>query len=459
MSSYSVRSNASTKSRAPSTVFPSFPSSLAYTQVRDFAYPLAHPHHFGPPQEASAAASGQSTPALEYPSPGFPQTPTGLRTNWSDQQSSDGGGLQLAPTAYGADMAIEHDDHGPPYSEDEDLQSPVVMSSRHRKNYDEERGYFAGTNGDGSETYYVSDPNETADGPGGELVTYPAEQARQRQRQSAASGTGATYAHARHISHTLDSNTWAGSISPGATYSVRGRGEESRLSRDYSFTIASADEEMHGKAVALFDFAPENGNELPLVEGQVIWVSYRNGQGWLVAEDPKSRETGLVPEEYVRLLRHIEGGLTGLTGMGEMERVEEEAEAARSPLAPAGHARHASQPLLALGNGSTTAAAAAPGDVHPPVQSSFSTSSRDLDPYPHPLLSGGHAGQKPPLVDHHSSQGEVPQILPLKGAGGAPDGHEMLSPKALSVLERRKSSEGKRSASAKRKSAAGNKGR
>ncbi|KAF2236483.1 hypothetical protein EV356DRAFT_443423, partial [Viridothelium virens] len=60
---------------------------------------------------------------------------------------------------------------------------------------------------------------------------------------------------------------------------------------------------MHGKAIALFDFTRENENELPLVEGQVILVSYRHGQGWLVAQDPISGESGLVPEEYVRLLR------------------------------------------------------------------------------------------------------------------------------------------------------------
>src|SRR5437667_3973815 len=74
---------------------------------------------------------------------------------------------------------------------------------------------------------------------------------------------------------------------------------------------------MHGKAVALFDFQRENENELPLVEGQIIWVSYRTGQGWLVAEDPKTQESGLVPEEYVRLLRDIRGGMTSLTGQPE----------------------------------------------------------------------------------------------------------------------------------------------
>jgi hypothetical protein len=88
--------------------------------------------------------------------------------------------------------------------------------------------------------------------------------------------------------------------------------DDHRFSRDYQFTIASPDEEMHGKAVALFDFARENDNELPLTEGQVVLVSYRNGEGWLVAQDPKTGESGLIPEEYVRLLRDIEGGWNGL---------------------------------------------------------------------------------------------------------------------------------------------------
>jgi hypothetical protein len=59
--------------------------------------------------------------------------------------------------------------------------------------------------------------------------------------------------------------------------------------------------------LALYNFEPENDNELRLVEDQTILVSYRHGQGWLVAENPETGEQGLVPEEYVRLLRDIEG--------------------------------------------------------------------------------------------------------------------------------------------------------
>lgn len=60
-------------------------------------------------------------------------------------------------------------------------------------------------------------------------------------------------------------------------------------------------DEINRTAIALFDFSPENDNEVPLLAGQTIWISYRHGQGWLVAEDPKTGENGLVPEEYVEI--------------------------------------------------------------------------------------------------------------------------------------------------------------
>lgn len=74
---------------------------------------------------------------------------------------------------------------------------------------------------------------------------------------------------------------------------------------EFEFSIASSDE-IHGKAIALFDFTPENDNEVGLKEGQIIWISYRHGQGWLVAEDSQTGETGLVPEEYVQLVNDLE---------------------------------------------------------------------------------------------------------------------------------------------------------
>lgn len=81
-------------------------------------------------------------------------------------------------------------------------------------------------------------------------------------------------------------------------------GEESIL-REFESTDREdffRTDEINRKAIALFDFVPENDNEVGLREGQVIWVSYRHGQGWLVAEDPESGENGLVPEAYVDVL-------------------------------------------------------------------------------------------------------------------------------------------------------------
>lgn len=295
---------------------------------------------------------------------------------------------------------------GPPWSEDEDLQSPVV-SSRHRKHksssaalglareqgqprqtrasvmdpskFDRERGYFVGTGGDGSERYYVNQGGE-ANGPGGEFVTYPPGQARRPSQYL----VGEPRQYAEHEGQLSDSDASSAS-SPGFP-------DDSRYSRDYQFTITSPDEEMHGKAVALFDFERENENELPLVEGQIIWVSYRHGQGWLVAEDPKTRESGLVPEEYVRLLRDIEGGMNSLTGSGFAEGTTSPNEVGTPTQAD--HAvKYEQQPPVVVNNPTN--------GYHQPVVSTFSTSSKDLDPYPTQQLV---AGQPPPQVVHYHGQ-------------------------------------------------------
>lgn len=53
------------------------------------------------------------------------------------------------------------------------------------------------------------------------------------------------------------------------------------------------------RAIALYDFEPENDNELGFKEGDTLFISYRHGQGWLVAENQERNQTGLVPEEFV----------------------------------------------------------------------------------------------------------------------------------------------------------------
>jgi len=70
------------------------------------------------------------------------------------------------------------------------------------------------------------------------------------------------------------------------------RQEEPRKNKD----------DIYRRAISLFDFEPENENEAQLKEGQIVYISYRHGQGWLVAENLETGETGLVPEEYVQVL-------------------------------------------------------------------------------------------------------------------------------------------------------------
>ncbi|MCJ1350157.1 MAG: HOG (high osmolarity glycerol) pathway protein [Icmadophila ericetorum] len=463
MSSYSG-SNVSDRqkpSRPPSQIFPIFTSSLPYTLVRDFAYPQLHPLHYGPPAEASAAASGRSTPAYE------------LQRRLSDPPSAtwEGSSSMFAAGPWGGDghYTIEPlpqraygDEHGPPYSEDEDLHSPVVVSARHKKSKSaypqisgsssggrgtrgqnsqddtraedrERQAYFTGTNGDGSETYYIREADEMAGGPGGELVTYPPDQMRQAMLYPD------TYhsprQHNSHFANMREMYSEDGGLEPGPF------DDESRFSRDYQFTIASPDEEMHGKAVALFDFARENENELPLVEGQVILVSYRHGQGWLVAQDPETEEKGLVPEEYVRLLRDIEGEWnSGEPGEDDDTLLSPNTTTGTSSFPPtistAGDSN--SGHSASISNGSNVPAGK---EKRPSIVSTFSTSSKDLNPYPHPLL-GTQTGQPPPQVVHYGSQSTTPSVL-------SPEPDSRKSSPEVVPLKRESSTSSKRSKTSK----------
>lgn len=67
-----------------------------------------------------------------------------------------------------------------------------------------------------------------------------------------------------------------------------------------SYSNEESDDILH--AVALYEFTPENSNELPLVPDQLLIINYECGDGWLVAHDPVTGQTGLVPSEYIRIL-------------------------------------------------------------------------------------------------------------------------------------------------------------
>jgi hypothetical protein len=324
---------------------------------------------------------------------------------------------------------------GPPYSEDEDLHSPVVTTSRRRKN---KSGLHGKDNGDGAGASY----GETGDtDPRGEHGTH---QAGQSYLGADAYSQGDPHYVPFDPGFEIDSDD---EINEDETW----QDDPSRYSRDYQFTIVSPDEEMHGKAVALFDFTREHENELPLKEGQVILVSYRHGQGWLVAEDPKTGESGLVPEEFVRLVRDIKGGLSslnadirasllevddGVPAPGNLESDVAGINNAASllPEVPASapsingndndgeqaaenetnnnHHHHHNNNSNPPNQGSQLSASGQDAELDkskekaraksPAVLSTFSTSSRDLTPYPQHLLGGHHHSRStPPQIEHY----------------------------------------------------------
>ncbi|KAL9023721.1 MAG: hypothetical protein Q9196_007020 [Gyalolechia fulgens] len=440
MSSYSNQSNTShNRSRPGSFAFPHFHTSLPYSLVRDFAYPIIHPCHYGPPPEPSEVTSGSSTPSSEHQR----RLSDPLAATWDTENA------EWAPGPWGGNGLYSSTERlpkmayrdGPPYSEDEDLHSPVIVSSRHkrakwtvaalgkgngkgkprspRQGEDEgnEEDYFTTANGVQAESYI----GEAANGVQGNVVTHPPDEAEESTLAPSRYG-GQRDSHFATLlpNRTYRQDEEASESSEDQPSELADNLGDSRYSKDYHFTIASPDEEMHGKAVALFDFARENENELPLFEGQVIWVSYRHGQGWLVAEDPKTGDKGLVPEEYVRLLRDIEGGWNSLSGDASNERdhlspdlAEPQSEVTPTEAGPLPiHSPHTNN---GNGNGS---------DKRAPITSTFSTSSKDLDPYPQHLLDK-QAGQLPPQVVHYGSRANTPTLAgPAPGSRFARSGGE-----------------------------------
>ncbi|WEW58973.1 HOG (high osmolarity glycerol) pathway protein [Emydomyces testavorans] len=432
----STHSNGSmNRSRPASHVFPFFASSLPYALVRDFAYPPTHPLHYGPlPKDSSA-----TTPVSE--SRRFSDPPS---SSWDAMRSTWPAPHWNPETMYSQQQlpAIAFGDGGPPYSEDEDLHSPIVTTSRHRKHRSDSRrgrspgesssnsggqetdkGVFIGLNGDGSETYYVKGDDSGEDGPGGEYVTYPPNQG--NHSYSSPGPYDQAMHNNSHFTTSLQGQPHGGDFTLGSDDDISDDEwrDRSRYSRDYQFTIVSPDEEMHGKAVALFDFTREHENELPLTEGQVILVSYRHGQGWLVAEDPRTGESGLVPEEFVRLVRDIEGGLNSLNGaLNTSFDCPDAMDSAVTPtqadlpdvsLTDAPPITTNGRPEIIDGtmtsslneeqfqNANRDKPKAKEREKHPPVVSTFSTSSRDLAPYPSHLLSGHqHSRSTPPQIEN-----------------------------------------------------------
>ncbi|KAI9724296.1 MAG: HOG (high osmolarity glycerol) pathway protein [Chrysothrix sp. TS-e1954] len=341
----------------PQSIIPQFPSSLTYALVRDFAYPPQHPMHYGPPAQSSAI----TTPGAE------PQRR--LSDTSSMTFASSGGAFPGGSTYTGSDDArlpATTYAEGPPWPEDEDLHSPIVNSAKKHRHFRSDFKLDPEGDHDGQKSD-SGDEDDNDDNDSGDVTPNGRHALHKSRRQQSQHPTQSSYFGPGAVAD-----------SPKPTDDQ----QDSRYSRDYSFTIASPDEEMHGKAVALYDFAKENENELPLVEGQVLWVSYRHIEGWLVARDPKSDENGLVPEAYVRLLRDIEGGLGGLNGLDAAIGAEPEFSPPEDPDSDTPVQADPPVPPEAPNHDSRRPSTAVKHGPYTPVVSHFSTSSHDLQPYP-----------------------------------------------------------------------------
>ncbi|KAK5678178.1 HOG (high osmolarity glycerol) pathway protein [Elasticomyces elasticus] len=382
-------------STTPTTPFPNFQSALAYTLVRDFAWPDFHPLHYGAPDLDST--SGATTPASEWPggsrrlsdpsmdvgngSGGWSAGPWGGDgVMYGDPEESSGfgeGGLveALPATSFGEEGG-----------EDDGVGGSGTGRRKHRKSRsyanmtDYERGRrresaqnnsFRRSKVGGTNTTNTTSASNAAnnmsreagggEGGGADIFTFHGLSSSSQSQYDPAGRD--SLRQSRGYINTGPSTNLSSSSSLSAEASVRGRadshfqtmlpsrsfGARDRRSRqglgvevggstgqnrdgappgtpfdpdthmpldteapllptpqNLRESLGPEDEELYaGRSLALYPFEPENSNELRLREGQVIMVSYRHGQGWLVAEDAETGEQGLVPEEYVRLLSEL----------------------------------------------------------------------------------------------------------------------------------------------------------
>lgn len=411
--SFTSRSNPN-HSRPLSQVFPAFHSSLSYTFVRDFAYLPSHPLHYGPQPDASGADTPVSEVSRRLSDPAIMGGWEDSRNQWSATPP------WLGESNYNSNRdqlpAMTFNDGGPPYSEDEDIRSPIVTSkTRHRKKKSnagergrspgaasQDRGMIMDVNGDQLEGYRPVDTDEL-DGPGGEIEMYTRPRREPYHRDSnfakPLQRMRSPYDYVQAYQNETDPRAEVDEADEEDEVDDDDEGDEeededmdedaARFSKDYSFTIASPDEEMNGKAVVLFDFTPEHENELGLYEGQIILVSYRQARGWLVAEDPSTGESGLVPETYVRLVSQIDGGLNGLEAFDAEDNGNGVSYTSQDVMSPVSHEPNSAistsqdDPQEALMGGHTprpSNGGSFSSERHPAVQSTFSTSSRDFSP-------------------------------------------------------------------------------
>ncbi|KAK5722686.1 HOG (high osmolarity glycerol) pathway protein [Elasticomyces elasticus] len=382
-------------SRPPSTTtttpFPNFQSALAYTLVRDFAWPDFHPLHYGAPDLDST--SGATTPASEWPGGSIrrlsdPSMDVGNGGGgWSagpwggdgvmygDPESSEETGIEALPaTSFGEEGGVGEDDgvggsgrrkhrKSRSYANMTDYERGRRRESAQNNSFRRSRASAANAavglgSSSGTGANEASRGAGGGEGTGGDIFTFHGlSSSSQSQSQSQYDPAGRdSLRQSRGYINTGPSTNLSSSSSLSAEASARSRadshfqtmlpsrsfGARDRRSRQQQQDSSTAgqppgtpfdpdthmpldteapllptpqnlreslgpeDEELYaGRSLALYPFEPENSNELRLREGQVIMVSYRHGQGWLVAEDAETGEQGLVPEEYVRLLSEL----------------------------------------------------------------------------------------------------------------------------------------------------------
>ncbi|KAJ2846848.1 HOG (high osmolarity glycerol) pathway protein, partial [Coemansia erecta] len=79
--------------------------------------------------------------------------------------------------------------------------------------------------------------------------------------------------------------------------SFEGGGPEVRVDDDEAGGSANA---VLRKARAMYDFEAENPTELEFSENDVLYITYKQCDGWLVGY--KGNQVGLIPENYVEML-------------------------------------------------------------------------------------------------------------------------------------------------------------
>ena len=327
MSTTSLRANPPpSRPESVNVVFPAFPSILPYAQVRDFAYEARDELHYGTPLDPP---SGASTPGGEWNSLRRLSDPQhdGKSGGWSTGPWGEDGIVYSDPEQTGMDSLPSTSFGDESETDGESSQQNARLTQRKSKSYANFSEYERGRRRESATGQRRSRVSGGDGGTASDMFHFTGQQTdpagRETLRQSRSYGytgsapTGEGRRRDSHFATTLPSRSFGNNAVGGSALAQQSLNPDTDMPLDAEIpsspshspqrqSIGPEDEELYaGPSLALYSFEPENANELRLTEGQRILVAYRHGQGWLVAEDPRSGEQGLVPEENVRLLSDL----------------------------------------------------------------------------------------------------------------------------------------------------------